>query len=100
MKPYFYNDSTTFELQAGHGGVNVIMAKQYKRVLGQSLENILVELWATQPDMRDPESLNDLWGLEVSLLRSRRQSLHLLHLLHPHHPHHLRLLKDQITSVP
>jgi hypothetical protein len=72
MKPYLYNDSTTFELQAGYGGANATMARQYKRALGQSLKNILVELWAMQPDMRDPELLNDLCGLEVSLCTSTR----------------------------
>lgn len=72
MKPYFYNDSATFGLQAGYGGANAAMARQYKRAPGQSLKNVLVELWAMQTDMRDPELLNDLCGLEVSLCTSTR----------------------------
>lgn len=81
QRPYRYNDGVEYQLQVGYSGVNATIAKQYKRVPGQSLKNILIELWAMEPDMRDPALLHDLYGLEVSLCTYNAQRVSLSHLL-------------------
>jgi hypothetical protein len=80
-KSYLFNDSTQFQLQVGYGGVNGAVSKQYKRVPGQPLKNILIELWAMEPDIRNPALLDDLYGLEVSLCTRNAQRMSLSHVL-------------------
>lgn len=64
-KPYHYNDSNQYQLQAGYSGVNASATRQYKRVPGQSFK-VLIELWAMEPELRDPNLLEDLHGVEIS----------------------------------
>ena len=80
-KPYHYNDSNQYQLQVGYSGVNASATRQYKRVPGQSLKAILVELWAMEPDMRDPALLEDLHGVEVSICTSNAQRASLAKIL-------------------
>ena len=76
MKEHIYKDSETYQLQAGHGGMAVSASKQYKR-RGQSLKQALVELWTTTPEVRDPQILQDFYGLEVSLCTQNAQRVQL-----------------------
>ena len=76
VKEHTYKDSETYQLQAGHNGMNVSAAKQYKR-RGQSLKQTLVELWTTTPDLRDPRLLEDFYGLELSLCTQNAQRVQL-----------------------
>ena len=80
-KPYHYNDSNQYQLQVGYSGVNASATRQYKRVPGQSLKDILVELWAMQPELRDHTLLEDLHGVEVSICTSNAQRVSLAKLL-------------------
>jgi len=66
-QPRKFNDSTQYQLQVGYGGINGSVTRQYKRVPGQSLKNVLFELWAMEPDLREPKMLNDLYGIKVSM---------------------------------
>ena len=76
VKEHTYKDSETYQLQAGHGGINVSAAKQYKR-RGQSLKQAFVEAWMTTPDLRDPRLLQDFHGLEVSMCTQNAQRIQL-----------------------
>ncbi|KAH7346455.1 hypothetical protein BKA65DRAFT_502468, partial [Rhexocercosporidium sp. MPI-PUGE-AT-0058] len=80
-KPYHYNDSNQYQLQVGYSGVNASATRQYKRVPGQSLKEILVELWAMEPEIRDPALLDDLHGVEISICTSNAQRVSLAQLL-------------------
>ena len=76
VREHTYKDSETYQLQAGHGGMAVSASKQYKR-RGQSLKQALVELWTTTPEVRDPQILQDFYGLEVSLCTQNAQRVQL-----------------------
>jgi hypothetical protein len=80
-KSYLFNDSTQFQLQVGYSGINGAITRQYKRVPGQSLKDVLIELWAMEPDIRNPELLIDLYGLEVSLCTRNARRVSLSHVL-------------------
>lgn len=47
-RSYLYNDGTSFQLQAGYGGVSASATKQYKRMPGQSFKKVLLELWSSE----------------------------------------------------
>jgi hypothetical protein len=79
-KSYLFNDSTQFQLQVGYSGINGAITTQYKRVPGQSLKDVLIELW-DKPDIRNPELLIDLYGLEVSLCTRNARRVSLSHVL-------------------
>ena len=76
VKEHTYKDSETYQLQAGHSGMNVSASKQYKR-RGQSLKQAFVELWTTTPELRDPRLLEDFYGLEISLCTQNAQRVQL-----------------------
>ena len=76
VREYMYKDSETYQLQAGHSGLNVSASKQYKR-RGQSLKQAFVELWTTTPDLRDPRLLEDYYGLQLSLCTQNAQRVQL-----------------------
>jgi hypothetical protein len=80
-KPYHYNDSNQYQLQIGYSGVNASATRQYKRVPGQSLKEILIELWAMEPEIRDPKLLEDLHGVEISMCTSNAQRVSLAQVL-------------------
>ncbi|KAH6713884.1 hypothetical protein BKA61DRAFT_606729 [Leptodontidium sp. MPI-SDFR-AT-0119] len=80
-KPYHYNDSNQYQLQVGYSGVNASATRQYKRVPGQSLKEVLVELWAMEPEIRDPTLLDDLHGVEISMCTSNAQRVSLAQIL-------------------
>lgn len=80
-RPYHYNDSNQYQLQVGYGGVNATIMRNYKRAAGQSLKEILIQLWALEPDLRDPKLLEDLHGVEISMCTSNAQRVSLAHLL-------------------
>lgn len=80
-KPYHYNDSNQYQLQVGYSGVNASATRQYKRVPGQTLKDILLELWALEPEVRDPRLLEDLHGVEISMCTSNAQRASLAHIL-------------------
>jgi hypothetical protein len=80
-KPYHYNDSNQYQLQIGYSGVNASATRQYKRVEGQSLKEILIELWAMEPEMRDPQLLEDLHGVGVSMCTYNAQRVSLAQIL-------------------
>jgi hypothetical protein len=65
-KPMRYNDCTQYQLHVGYSAVNAPITKQYKRVSGRPLKDVLIKLWAMEPDI-SPALLDDLYGLEVSL---------------------------------
>lgn len=88
-KPYHYNDSNQYQLQVGYSGVNVSATRQYKRVPGQSLKQILVELWAMEPEIRDPKLLEDLHGIEISMCTYNAQRVSLAQVLRLKCMHHL-----------
>ena len=88
-KPYHYNDSDQYQLQVGYSGVNVSATRQYKRVPGQSLKEILLELWAMEPELRDPKLLEDLHGVEVSMCTFNSQRVSLSQVLRFKCMHHL-----------
>ena len=88
-KPYHYNDSNQYQLQVGYSGVNVSATRQYKRVPGQSLKDILIELWAMEPEIRDPKLLEDLHGVEVSMCTYNAQRVSLAQILRLECMHHL-----------
>jgi hypothetical protein len=88
-KPYHYNDSNQYQLQVGYSGVNVSATRQYKRVPGQSLKDILIELWAMEPEIRDPRLLEDLHGVEVSMCTYNAQRVSLAQILRLECMHHL-----------
>ena len=88
-KPYHYNDSNQYQLQVGYGGVNASAMRQYKRVPGQSLKDILIELWAMEPDIRDPKLLEDLHGVEISTCTNNAQRVSLVKILRLNCMHHL-----------
>lgn len=76
VKEHTYKDSETYQLQAGHGGMTFGASKQYKR-RGQTLKKALVEQWTTTPELRDPQRLQDFYGLEVSLCTQNAQRVQL-----------------------
>ena len=76
VKEHNYKDSETYQLQAGHSGMNVSASKQYKR-RGQSLKQAFVELWTTTPELRDPRLLEDFYGLEISMCTQNAQRVQL-----------------------
>ncbi|KAG4438858.1 hypothetical protein IFR05_005647 [Cadophora sp. M221] len=80
-RPYHYNDSNQYQLQVGYSGVNVSATRQYKRVPGQSLKEVLVELWSMEPEIRDPTLLDDLHGVEISICTSNAQRVSLAQIL-------------------
>jgi hypothetical protein len=80
-KPYHYNDSNQYQLQIGYSGVNASATRQYKRVPGQSLKEVLIELWAMEPEIRDPKLLEDLHGIEISKCTSNSQRVSLAQVL-------------------
>ena len=88
-KPYHYNDSNQYQLQVGYGGVNASATRQYKRVPGQSLKKILIELWAMEPEIRDPKLLEDLHGVEISMCTYNAQRVSLAQILRLKCMHHL-----------
>ncbi|KAL2070045.1 hypothetical protein VTL71DRAFT_14725 [Oculimacula yallundae] len=70
-------------------GVNASATRQYKRVPGQSLKDVLVELWAMEPEIRDPTLLDDLHGVEISICTSNAQRVSLAQILRLKCMHHL-----------
>lgn len=78
MEPYYYNDSISYELQAGYSGINASVTRQYKRRLGQTLKNAFIEQWAMVPD---PDLLWNLYGLEVSMCTYNSRTVQLSELL-------------------
>jgi hypothetical protein len=80
-KAYHYNDSNQYHLQVGYRGVNASATRQYKRVPGQSLKDILIELWAMEPEIRDPKLLEDLHGVEISMCTCNAQRVSLTQIL-------------------
>jgi hypothetical protein len=67
----------------------VSATRQYKRVPGQSLKDILIELWAMEPEIRDPKLLEDLHGVEVSMCTYNAQRVSLAQILRLECMHHL-----------
>ncbi|CZR58627.1 uncharacterized protein PAC_08519 [Phialocephala subalpina] len=88
-KPYHYNDSNQYQLQLGYSGVNASATRQYKRIPGQSLKEILIELWAMEPEIRDPRLLEDLHGVEISMCTYNAQRVSLSQILRLQCMHHL-----------
>jgi hypothetical protein len=88
-KPYHYNDSNQYQLQVGYSGVNVSAMRQYKRVPGQTLKDILIELWAMEPEIRDPKLLEDLHGVEIFMCTYNAQRVSLAQILRLECMHHL-----------
>lgn len=80
-KPYHYNDSNQYQLQVGYSGVNASVTRQYKRVPGQSLKEVLIELSAMEPELRDPKLLEDLHGVEISLCTFNAQRVPLAQIM-------------------
>jgi tetratricopeptide (TPR) repeat protein len=80
VEEHKYRDSETYQLQVGHSGVNATVARQYKRRV-QSLKMALVELWAMTPEIRDPQLLEDFYGLEVSMCTHNAQRVQLARVL-------------------
>ncbi|KAE8449040.1 hypothetical protein EG329_008628 [Mollisiaceae sp. DMI_Dod_QoI] len=88
-KPYHYNNSNQYQLQVGYSGVNVSATRQYKRIPRQSLKEILIELWAMEPDIRDPRLLEDLHGVEISMCTYNAQRVSLSQILRSNCMRHL-----------
>lgn len=61
--------------------MNASAGIQYKKIPGQNLKGILVEQWAMFPDIRRPELLEDLYGLEVSMCTKNAKRVQLSELL-------------------
>jgi len=80
-KPYHYNDSNQYQLQIGYSGVNASATRQYKRLPGQTLKEILIELWAMEPEVRDPRILEDMHGIEISMCTHNAQRISLAQVL-------------------
>lgn len=80
-RPYVYSDGSQYQLQIGYSGVSASATKQYKRNVGQTLKNVLVELWSMEPGLRDPRILTDLHGVEVSICTHNAQRVSLAYLL-------------------
>lgn len=79
--PYNYIDGSQYQLQIGYSGVNTSATKQYKRNSGQTLKQVLVELWSMEPAFRGPRILADLHGVEVSICTHNARRVSLAHLL-------------------
>lgn len=71
----------SYQLQVGYSGVNASAGIQYKKIPGRNLKGILVEQWAMFPDIRRPELLEDLYGLEVSMCTKNARRIQLSELL-------------------
>ncbi|KFY34681.1 hypothetical protein V494_06562 [Pseudogymnoascus sp. VKM F-4513 (FW-928)] len=97
-RPYHYNDSNQYQLQVGYAGVNATITRNYKRAAGQNLKEILIQLWALEPDLRDPKLLEDLHGVEISMCTSNAQRVSISHLLRLQCMHHL--LRDFAWEEP
>lgn len=89
VEPYLYNESISYQLQAGYSGVNASASQQYKRVPGRYLRGIIVELWAMFPEIRGPELLEDLYGLEISICTKNARRVQLSELLSRNFMRHL-----------
>lgn len=61
--------------------MNASAGIQYKRIAGRNLKGILVEQWAMFPEIRRPELLEDLYGLEVSMCTKNAKRTRLSELL-------------------
>ncbi|KAF8846649.1 hypothetical protein BDZ45DRAFT_812167 [Acephala macrosclerotiorum] len=70
-KPYHYNDSNQYQLQVGYSG------------------EILIKLWAMEPEIRDPRLLEDLHGVEISMCTYNAQRVSLSQILRLGCMHHL-----------
>lgn len=80
-RPYHYNDFNQYQIQIGYSGVNASAIRQYKGVPRQNLKNILLELWAMEPEIRDPKLLEDLRGVEISMCTHNARRVSLLQIL-------------------